>query len=547
MFSGWNAEEISAAPSAEPAARRAARHLLQANRLESRGAPEQSARAVRDAARVLFAASARTALAGVCRRILLFESLDPQVDCELGHLAAMLNLEEESRALRGRLQAEHRGTSDADAQFRARANRDEPNGPQRTGDPLALTDAAPVEEGEPLPGCRRARDAARRMAMAARAGAGPETHRQWACATLAGGDLAGAWEHVEHWSSARPDDLVAMLWRAQLLWRNGRGLEATQAWERVRARLPRGRASVAADALIGADLALAWGLAGPPLWWLHPEEIRGVEEEAGKHVVRRPLLVLDRDDHFHRLPLSDVLREGGFEVVDASGEHDLTSVADRLGRLPAAFVVHFDEPANEGIDLLRGLSARPGLASVAMVAVTTLGRRGLDLGTLRDLGVVGVIDKRMIPEDVVDRLQRVLLRSAGGRRFVRVPAYLPVDLESDGVTTTEYTRNLSVGGIGLLSSRRIPANTDVHLRFRLELSGVDVEVSGRVINERDVHGAADNELGIFFYPMETGVRGAIELEVERRATWRPHLRLDGNTPEVSGTLPGAAATEDAAE
>ena len=50
-----------------------------------------------------------------------------------------------------------------------------------------------------------------------------------------------------------------------------------------------------------------------------------------------------------------------------------------------------------------------------------------------------------------------------------------MDVEADGVVTSEYASTLSCGGMCLVSSRPLERNTEVHLRFRLTPDGPLVE------------------------------------------------------------------------
>lgn len=503
-------------PAVRLAFRRAGELLARANRDEARGELPEAARAVREAARALFAVSAREALTGLRRRVRVAGWGDVELERELTRLAAALDDPEEASSVPVRL-------------------REEPDAALGPVPPEA-TFPGGDEDGQPAierllreARCHRqagrSTEAIRLLVEAARRGAPAVVHREWGLALAAEGDPDGALGHVERWIQARPEDPTAALWRAQLLWRSGRRREARDARDLLASRLGSGSFRTIADRLVAPEGSLVWGAAGPPFWWAD-DDAEEVEADPP------PLLVLDRDDHFYRLPLSAVLRDAGFDVADASregGGAGLAAAVDHAGRLPVGFVVHFGEPAQQAVATLLELRERRELASVPVVAITTLGRRGLDLARIRELGVVGVLDKRMIPEDVVDRLRRILVGPESGRRYERVPAFFPIDLEADGQTTTEYARNLSVGGLGLLSTRRILPNTDVRLRFRLEGEGRDVEISGRVIYSRQAQGAADRELGVFFYPMEAPIRRALEAEV----AWRRD-RAEAAASEVRG-------------
>lgn len=478
------------APRAEVATalQRAAGALWRANELETRGRISDAVRALREAASVLAEARAREPLRGLCYRVLSLGPDDGALADELLRLLYSVDSTLHQRPTAGLepldMGPEHVDAADpASFVWRGRALR-------RTGD----------VEG-----------AMRVLVKGERRGAPPVVHREHAFALAAAGDPLAALAHMEIWLRERPESLPAILWEVQLLWRCGRVQEAREALAPLQAPTRGDSFARFADGIVGDETALAWGAPGPPFWWADAAMAGRRPAAAG---VARPVVILDRDDTFYRVPLRCILSDAGFDVVLAP-EADALECSAPAGR-PAAVLVHFEEPVTRGLAYLQTLRSEPEFLSVPVVAITTLGRRGLELQELRELGVIGILDKRMIPEDVADRMQRLIQGSVDGRRFVRVPACFPVDVEARGFTTTEYARNLSQGGLGVLSTREIEANTDVTLRFTLEGDGRHVEIRGRVVYLRREAIGENHEIGIFFYPMDEPTRAAIDREVERR-------------------------------
>lgn len=498
--------------SGDASLRRAAGLLLRAEELGRQGCKAEASQRLREAARTLFAASAQGALVGLCRRVRLLEEVDPERDRELAELAAGLGAEAEGDALRMRLATlQEEKPEPASASAGSALHADDEEGEQGDEDwDQALRGAAELRRSG------RFDQAIDFLRAASRRGSPGELHREWSFALLEQGDLSGALGHAQKWCHLRPGSLGARLWLSQLLWKEGRRREAWEARRQIEGSLEGEHVASAAGRLLEEEEALVWGVAGPPWWWVEPGQEGGAEPEVEADLCGEPLVWIDREDHFFRLPLTRILTHAGFGVARSAGYDDAVGLLERTHRVPAACLVHFEEPAAQGIATLRELRRHPELRHVPVVAITTLERRGIDLASLRELGVVGVLDKRMIPEDVVDRLHRILGGDTQGRRFARAPAYFPVDLEAEGVTTTEYARNLSVGGLGLVTSRRVAANTDVKLRFRLKREELDVEIAGRVIYTRLARGGGDFDLGLFFYALDPPVRAALEREVAHR-------------------------------
>ena len=69
--------------------------------------------------------------------------------------------------------------------------------------------------------------------------------------------------------------------------------------------------------------------------------------------------------------LAKTLRELGHEVVEASNGREALDVADREHNSLALVLADWNMPELNGLELIRRLRARPELASVPIVMVTT--------------------------------------------------------------------------------------------------------------------------------------------------------------------------------
>lgn len=225
---------------------------------------------------------------------------------------------------------------------------------------------------------------------------------------------------------------------------------------------------------------------------------------------QQPTVWISEDVLFHRVWLSQIVEDSGCMLV--KGDSPVNGA--ECG--PVDLVV-CSLTRGGALDRLRSLRAKTGLQRAPILGLTTLDRRGLPIEQLKALGVVGLIDKRAIPELVSHRINEITHDGTGRRRFRRAPTFLCVDVSHDGQVSTEYALNLSVGGMLLTASLPIDANAELGLRFQLPMVSPDwIDVRGRVIHRRRGRNSAGlYEVGLFFLDASAAARGAIEAEVWR--------------------------------
>ncbi len=409
---------------------------------------------------------------------------------------------------------------------------------RRAGELLARAAEILRASGRPdraVPTCRRA----------AALGCGSvHLHRTWGLALLALGEPESAVGHLDRWLRESPGDADAALWATQAALDAGDERRARVALEHLAVCLGLGRIELPCPELgseVRARLAAQGGDALPrprTPFWERPDVVGEAgdekEEPAGAKAasartagragdapgtrLAQPRIFIAEDALFGRARLSRILDSEGFEVLRCSA---MESVLERLSRerLPLDLLILPIRPG-EASDLafLRRIRELPAMGEVPILGITTLDRGGLDLDALRAVGVAGLMDKSAIPEEVVFRVNSLARgRTAYTRRYDRAPVFLAVDVEADGVVTSEYASTLSCGGMCLVSSRPLERNTEVHLRFRLSPDGPLVEADARVLwqarFERD--GQTLYRLGLFFYPLRADHKELVAREVAR--------------------------------
>ncbi len=344
-----------------------------------------------------------------------------------------------------------------------------------------------------------------------------DVHSLWGFGLLNCGDLLAAKTHLARSRELTPEQALPSIGEAEVLSLQGQTEDAVIAAQRA-ARLLGIELEASSEQLPlceilerldapGASLAAS---CLSPVWDLSSSSPRAEPDEVG-----RPRIFLAVDTHFHRLLLSKILRDAGFDVlVPREGE----SAVEALRGVAAAPELMMAPILASETDHLEGLRELRKAApdSVGLLGITTLDRSGLDFEALRQLGVIGLIDKSSLPEQLIFRVNS-LVRPGGGRRQVRVPAFTPVDLVCGDWTGAEYAVSLSMGGIGVTSTHAIEPNDDVTVRLPLPLNGGELfELPGRVIYRRaGTTDGAEHEIGIFFYPLEPAVESRIAAEIER--------------------------------
>jgi CheY-like chemotaxis protein len=228
-----------------------------------------------------------------------------------------------------------------------------------------------------------------------------------------------------------------------------------------------------------------------------------------------PCVFLEQDAHFFRLSLSDIL--GGARIVVLTGNAG-SSILDDLRRIevrPDLIVLRVQRPVSRACELLREISGIQALQPVRFLGLTLLDRSDLDHAQLRALGVVGLIDKSLIPEQIVFRVNQIVRpRPTFRRRHVRAPVFLPVDLEHGAGALSEYALDLSVAGLRVTSPECMEVGADVGLHLRIRSDSIHAKA-------RVAHCSSSSnrpwafESGLTFHPIEPSSQELLADEVTR--------------------------------
>lgn len=119
-------------------------------------------------------------------------------------------------------------------------------------------------------------------------------------------------------------------------------------------------------------------------------------------------MLIAEDDPGVRLSLELMLTVEGYEVLLAGDGYSAVTLATE--ELPDAILLDHMMPKLSGREVLRQLRSDPATSSIPVLVLTGMGR-----GSEEEWPGATFVGKPFTPEDLLDRLQRVLEAPEGGR------------------------------------------------------------------------------------------------------------------------------------
>ncbi len=155
-----------------------------------------------------------------------------------------------------------------------------------------------------------------------------------------------------------------------------------------------------------------------------PDDARKAAPERPVRPDALSVVVVDDDDHYRELAAAPFRKRGDYVRTTSDG---LEALAMCLREPPDVILSDVQMPRLDGWQFLRLIRARPALASVPVVFLTSLnGDPERLLGY--QLGVDAYIPKPYTPEELLVRVHQVLRRSAQAGEPLRLPSTLRGEL-----------------------------------------------------------------------------------------------------------------------
>ncbi len=198
--------------------------------------------------------------------------------------------------------------------------------------------------------------------------------------------------------------------------------------------------------------------------------------------VSKKRVFLADDSLFFRMRLSEILTDGGHEVVASRNGRELIDniVKDKEGIDLLVLDLHM--PDMDGFEVLEWMAENGYREKFPVLIVTGVYDPMEVMDKLRGLGVARLISKAYTPEHIIFMVNNVLYRdlAASGKKRTRVPVSIPVDFKIGERSLTGFILNISDNGVFLHTKEELLVGTVVRLVFALPESDKVMKIHGLI-------------------------------------------------------------------
>jgi len=198
--------------------------------------------------------------------------------------------------------------------------------------------------------------------------------------------------------------------------------------------------------------------------------------------VRKKRVFLADDSLFFRMRLSEILTDGGHDVVASKDGKELIDNIVNDSEGIDLLVLDLHMPDMDGFEVLEWMAENGYREKFPVLVVTGVYDPLEIMGKLREMGVARLISKAYTPEHIIFMINNVLYRdlAAAGQKRARVPVSIPVDFKIGTRSLSGFVLNISDDGVFLHTKEELLTGTVVQLVFALPGSEKVMEVHGLV-------------------------------------------------------------------
>jgi len=199
-------------------------------------------------------------------------------------------------------------------------------------------------------------------------------------------------------------------------------------------------------------------------------------------VGRKKRILLVDDSPFFLARLKDLVAAMGYEILDRTSGREAQLLLDKEYQTIDLLVVDLKMPGMDGFELLRWLRSRPWGRTTAVLVLTGAFELGEIVNPLRELGVVGLMDKGSHPHNILARINAVLHPDAGQSRHAdRVACNLPITLLRGEQRSDAVMTHVGPGGCFVVTGEVFPVESLVEVGVVFpQVTGV-YRLPGRVV------------------------------------------------------------------
>jgi response regulator RpfG family c-di-GMP phosphodiesterase len=196
---------------------------------------------------------------------------------------------------------------------------------------------------------------------------------------------------------------------------------------------------------------------------------------------RKRILLVD-DSPFYLAQLRDLLATMGYDTVVCNRPREGEELLEREHEEIDLLLVDLKMPDIDGFAFLRWLRSRPWGARVPVLVLTGAYELGEVVRPLRELGVLGLVDKGAHPHTLLARINTALHPEVLQlRRYERVACAIPVTFTWGAFRKDATLAHLSLGGCFLITLEEIPVEASVEVEARLPGATRMHRILGRVV------------------------------------------------------------------
>ncbi len=241
--------------------------------------------------------------------------------------------------------------------------------------------------------------------------------------------------------------------------------------------------------------------------------------------------ILVADDTLHmRIMLQDVLTEAGYEVVTAADGEEAWKLIESEGDSIDLLILDLLMPRMTGFEILERVRESKDLPPKRSLVITGIFKSNKEVQRLKDLGANGYITKGALVDEILFRVNQTFhLGLQNTRKYPRLVLSVPVDYRVEDNAYSNYSSNISAGGVFIRTIEPALPDEKVRLKFRIPELNLDLKLSGRVVwNNEYETGRKKSSLpgmGIEFIDLPEEARKTMKSFVKEKLSQEP-LWLD---------------------
>ena len=178
-------------------------------------------------------------------------------------------------------------------------------------------------------------------------------------------------------------------------------------------------------------------------------------------------ILVAADDESYRVKLGYILTKAGHEAMCVNDGRGVIEELKNDGGFFDLLILDLQMPRVDGYKVLEWMRDNNLTGRFPVLAITGVYDQTHMLKRLKTLGTAGLITKASSPEQVIHKVNRILLPDMEPRGNPRVPISIPVDCTVGSYSFTGRLLNINAGGLFLHTTEELQKDTNIQLIFTL--------------------------------------------------------------------------------